>query len=765
MQQTVEEERSRRQDQRRKQQEIAESSAQAHKKEQKNKKKKTTKSSPNPQNKTENGLKLSSTTGSGDSDLKKTTTQRDKSVPLQTGRRSNSAAGWLCGKLLKLFFSLVVLAALSLGALSYLDQPKFLYVLEVSNTTLTTSLEQLRVTYIELAAHPTTQKLVDNMHTLWKSLCYNAYHIYSTVSQQVPIYLETVKKKETVLTAGDLWRVLRKECKLQVPGAARLVCSKLPNQEGKLGQLERENVGLREENGTNEEDESDVRLLPYGTRLDKLLLVETDSEADSLKIMENKCISHELLYERPRKKIPIVIMFDIPSDTTVEELKDTTFEQNLSDEKRAAVFKNKKLGPLVPMATQTDQWVTSERVHRVTTNTIEAKQRSAKKLQKWRSWKKKRYQRPLLFRTLEGKRWCRTEEVADNVEYIPIRIYTSFEEVLQFFRLEEQHTLHLATPNETGTEVGSNIGAGQLNGIRSVTVLHELQRCTDEMRLDVVFLQEPYTFKGKVLHVPMAVRVITTGEAQMSLVNVFNGHTTVTKINQFSDEKVACLELRSQPEVVNQANNTLTQARRIGTTSNIDVTLCNLKAVGNPERLRGEARRAKKRYKRCLNPTARNFILNIYRSKKEEFETSLVKVKRERERERAGREVKLKIAPVKTAYMLFKGTLKRDPILNVNGHTFRCRRTNRHLCVPLDERHNFGAHIGQHRAEGIHLPLQFIKQSHQALHVYLLGCGVSVLTHQLKKRSYVKMLRMTQRSILLRQKRTGQYLQKRLESH
>nr|CAD7263369.1 unnamed protein product [Timema shepardi] len=195
MQQTVEEERNRRQDQRRKQQEIAESSAQAHKKEQKNKKKKTTKSSANPQNKTENGLKLSSTAGSGDSDLKKTTTPRDKSVPLQTGRRSNSAAGWLCGKLLKLLFSLVVLAALSLGALSYLDQPKFLYVLEVSNTTLTTSLEQLRVTYTELAAHPTTQKLVDNMHTLWESLCYNAYHIYSTVSQQVPIYLETVKKK------------------------------------------------------------------------------------------------------------------------------------------------------------------------------------------------------------------------------------------------------------------------------------------------------------------------------------------------------------------------------------------------------------------------------------------------------------------------------------------------------------------------------------------------------------------------------------------
>nr|CAD7575751.1 unnamed protein product [Timema californicum] len=167
MQQTVEEERNRRQDQRRKQQEIAESSAQAHKKEQKNKKKKTTKSSANPQNKTENGLKLSST----------------------------AAAGWLCGKLLKLLFSLVVLAALSLGALSYLDQPKFLYVLEVSNTTLTTSLEQLRVTYTELAAHPTTQKLVDNMHTLWESLCYNSYHIYSTVSQQVPIYLETVKKK------------------------------------------------------------------------------------------------------------------------------------------------------------------------------------------------------------------------------------------------------------------------------------------------------------------------------------------------------------------------------------------------------------------------------------------------------------------------------------------------------------------------------------------------------------------------------------------
>nr|CAD7462705.1 unnamed protein product [Timema tahoe] len=294
------------------------------------------------------------------------------------------AAGWLCGMLLKLLFSLVVLAALSLGALSYLDQPKFLYVLEVSNTTLTTSLEQLRVTYIELAAHPTTLKLVDNMHTLWKSLCYNAYHLYSTVSQQVPIYLETVKKNQNIEDTGR-WKLKLEygeevtcafekgvECvgpnfiAQQGPPATGILASPAApcglnsvhvydndkpggavgttrKRERRVNATERCYAAVTERAVSKQKKPILQQIQQKQTRKMSLMFISSLTGQDvtkmrstitkNIKPTKDKAAAViKLLYGRPRKKRPLVIMFDIPSDTTVEELRDTTYEQNLSDE-------------------------------------------------------------------------------------------------------------------------------------------------------------------------------------------------------------------------------------------------------------------------------------------------------------------------------------------------------------------------------------------------------------------------------------------------
>nr|CAD7577384.1 unnamed protein product [Timema californicum] len=55
--------------------------------------------------------------------------------------------------------------------------------------------------------------------------------------------------------------------------------------------------------------------------------------------------------------------------------------------------------------------------------------------------------------------------------------------------------------------------------------------------------------------------------------------------------------------------------------------------------------------------------------------------------------VKLKMAPVKTTHMLFKGIVKRDPIIKVEGPKIRESRSNRYLGVTLDEKMNFSEHV------------------------------------------------------------------------
>nr|CAD7256877.1 unnamed protein product [Timema shepardi] len=79
--------------------------------------------------------------------------------------------------------------------------------------------------------------------------------------------------------------------------------------------------------------------------------------------------------------------------------------------------------------------------------------------------------------------------------------------------------------------------------MRSVTVLHEVRKLAEEMGLDVVCIQEPYTLRGKVPHMPVITRVVVSGEAPMSAIVVFNKEIAVTKIEQLCNQWVTCVEL------------------------------------------------------------------------------------------------------------------------------------------------------------------------------------------------------------------------------
>lgn len=63
----------------------------------------------------------------------------------------------------------------------------------------------------------------------------------------------------------------------------------------------------------------------------KALIVETEDESDLNKIKINKEIAAELKCETPQKKLPLIIMYDIPTSLQEEELTSMIHEQNFEE--------------------------------------------------------------------------------------------------------------------------------------------------------------------------------------------------------------------------------------------------------------------------------------------------------------------------------------------------------------------------------------------------------------------------------------------------
>nr|CAD7446769.1 unnamed protein product [Timema bartmani] len=73
-------------------------------------------------------------------------------------------------------------------------------------------------------------------------------------------------------------------------------------------------------------DQIKIRAIrPAGTRL----VVETESEDDVKKIIGNKKLAKTMTCEEPRKRRPLITIFDMDRDLTGEKLTDMTFERNL----------------------------------------------------------------------------------------------------------------------------------------------------------------------------------------------------------------------------------------------------------------------------------------------------------------------------------------------------------------------------------------------------------------------------------------------------
>ena len=91
----------------------------------------------------------------------------------------------------------------------------------------------------------------------------------------------------------------------------------------------------------------------------------------------------------------------------------------------------------------------------------------------------------------------------------------------------------------------AEVRVAQINARRSRLVLHELRKIAEEKQIDVMCLQEPYTFKGKIPFMPATTQIITCGRKPNAGIIIFNKNITATLITQLSDEWTICVELRT----------------------------------------------------------------------------------------------------------------------------------------------------------------------------------------------------------------------------
>lgn len=89
----------------------------------------------------------------------------------------------------------------------------------------------------------------------------------------------------------------------------------------------------------------------------------------------------------------------------------------------------------------------------------------------------------------------------------------------------------------------TGIRIAQINAQRSSTVLAEIRKLCEEMKLDIVCIQEPYTRNGSIPHMPVTARVIKDGEMPMAAIVVLNRNLKVLRISQMCNDHTVCVEV------------------------------------------------------------------------------------------------------------------------------------------------------------------------------------------------------------------------------
>ena len=91
--------------------------------------------------------------------------------------------------------------------------------------------------------------------------------------------------------------------------------------------------------------------------------------------------------------------------------------------------------------------------------------------------------------------------------------------------------------------VNNKLRIGQLNANGSKDVLDEVKKSTEELQLDILCLQEPYSRNGKIPSFPITAKIISFGKQPMAAIIVLDKEITATVITQVTDEWTVCVEI------------------------------------------------------------------------------------------------------------------------------------------------------------------------------------------------------------------------------
>ena len=127
-------------------------------------------------------------------------------------------------------------------------------------------------------------------------------------------------------------------------------------------------------------------------------------------------------------------------------------------------------------------------------------------------------------------------------------------------------------------------------------------------------------------------------------------------------------------------------------------------------------------------------------------------------------EAKMGISTSKTTCMFLRGSLRRSPRLRVGDAPVRLLRVTKYLGLHIDQSLSFVPLVEQARLKGerllmkvatigqrrFHLPLKTIATYHNSLLVSVVGYGAGVWAHKARDRGLIRLLRRTQRKVLMR---------------
>lgn len=91
----------------------------------------------------------------------------------------------------------------------------------------------------------------------------------------------------------------------------------------------------------------------------------------------------------------------------------------------------------------------------------------------------------------------------------------------------------------------TSLRIGQINAQGSKTATNEIRKVAEDLRLDIVCVQEPYCLRGKLPAMPITTRVILYGDNPKAATIVFSRAVTITSIDHLSSSHCVVVEVSS----------------------------------------------------------------------------------------------------------------------------------------------------------------------------------------------------------------------------